>query len=67
MLAMGIGCWTIKALVEAEVLLWLYSDWGGIAALLNIARPLVSLFLKIIRLATNLFLRQKCFTDTGCA
>jgi hypothetical protein len=40
---------------------------GGIAAPLIIARPLVSLYLKIIRIAKNLFLRLKCFTDTGYA
>jgi hypothetical protein len=40
---------------------------GGIAALLIIARPLLYLYLKIVRLAKNLFLRQKCFTNTGCA
>jgi hypothetical protein len=39
----------------------------GIAAPLIIARPLMSLYLKIIRLAKNLFLRQKCFNDTGYA
>ncbi len=61
------GCWTIKALVKAEVYDGFTVICRGIAAPFIITRCLVSFYLKIIRLAKNLFLRQKCFTDTGCA
>ncbi len=56
--------WAIKALVEAEVLWWLYSDSRGHSSSIDHCQTF-SVF--IIRLAKNLFLRQKCFTDTGCA
>ncbi len=56
--------WTIKALVEAEVLLWLYSDLQGHSSSVEHCHT-SSVFLII--LAKNLFLRQKYFADTGCA
>ncbi len=57
------GCWTIKALVEAEVLWWLYRDLRGHSSAVDHCH----LYLKIVRLAKTLFLRQKCFTDDGYA
>jgi hypothetical protein len=58
------GCWTIKALVEAEVLQWLYSNLQGHSSSVDHCQTF-SVF--IIRLAKKLFLRQKYFIDTGCA
>ncbi len=56
--------WTIKAfLVEAVVLWWLYSNSWGHSSSIDHCQTF-SVF--IIRLAKNLFLRQKCFIDTGC-
>jgi hypothetical protein len=55
------GCWTIKALEEAEMLCDGFSaSHGGIAAPPIIARPSWRLiFINIIRLAKNLFLTTK--------
>ncbi len=41
---------------------------GGIAVLLTIARPIQSvlIFVKIIILAKDLFLKAKTFASTGC-
>ncbi len=54
------GCWTIKALVEAEVYDGFTVSFRGIAAPLIIARPLgVSILLIVIRQAWNLFNKGK--------
>jgi hypothetical protein len=57
-------CWTIKALVEADVLWWCYSDLRVHSSSVDHSQTF-NVF--IIRLAKKPFLRQKCFTDTGCA
>ncbi len=54
--------WTIKALVEAVVLWRLYSNSRGHNSSVDHCQTFSFL---IIRLAKNLFLRQKCFTDTS--
>jgi hypothetical protein len=56
--------WTIKALVKAVVLWWLTSNSWGHSRSVDHCQTF-SVF--IIRLAKNLFLRQKCFIDPGCA
>ncbi len=61
------GCWTIKALVEAEVL---YDGFtvsrGCIAAPLIITRPFgVSLLISNHKTSIKPILREKCFGDTG--
>ncbi len=56
--------WTIKALVKAEVLWWLYSALQGHSSSIDHCQTFSAF---TIRLAKNLFLRQKCFTDIGCA
>jgi hypothetical protein len=54
------GCWTIKALVEAEVFDGFTVICGGIAAPLIIASLYcVSIFIKVIRLAKKPILKAK--------
>ncbi len=55
--------WTIKALVEAVVVWWHYSNSQGHSSSVDHCQTF-SVFM--IKLAKNLFLRQKCFIDTGC-
>jgi hypothetical protein len=64
MLATWYWLWTIKALIEAEVFWWLYSNLQGHSSSIDHCQTF-SVF--IIRLAKDLFLREKCFSDTGCA
>ncbi len=56
--------WTIRALVEAQVLWWLYSNSQGHNSSVDHCQTF-SVF--IIRLAKKPVLKAKCFTDTGCA
>jgi hypothetical protein len=55
--------WTIKALVEAVVLWWRYSNLRGHNSSVDYCQTF-NVFM--IRLAKNLFLRQKCFIGIGC-
>jgi hypothetical protein len=55
--------WTIKALVEAVVLWWLCSNLRGRSSSVDHCQ---TFSVSMIILAKTLFLRQKCFIDTGC-
>jgi hypothetical protein len=61
------GCWTIKALVKAEVLYDGFTvSCGCIAAPLIIARPLgVSILISNYKTSIKPILKGKCFGNTG--
>ncbi len=61
------GCWTIKALVEAEVLWWFSSDLRGHSKPVDHCQTFNVFILKNNKTSKNLLLMQKCFTDTGYA
>ncbi len=62
------GCWTIKALVEAEVLWWLCCDSWGHSSSVDNCQTFTCLYIyKIICLSRKPILMQKCFTDTRYA
>ncbi len=54
--------WTIKALVEAVVLWWFCSNLRGHSSSVDHCQT----FSVFKTSKNNLFLRQKCFIDTGC-
>ncbi len=55
--------WTIKVLVEAVVLWWLYINLWWHSSSIDHCQT-ISVF--IIRLVKKLLLKQKCFIDTSC-
>ncbi len=60
-------CWSINALVEAEVLWWLYSDLRGHSSAIVHCQTFNVFIFKNNKTSKNLLLRQKCYTDTGYA